>query len=240
MKIVILDTYEQMCNLASDVICKIVSEEKRPVLGLATGSTALGVYDAMVAQYEKGLSFASVSTVNLDEYAGLDASHPQSYAYYMDKQLFSRIDVNKANTHLPCGVAKDLTKECARYDKLLSKLPRDVQLLGLGSDGHVAFNEPGSPFDCRTRVVELTEQTIRDNSRLFDKLEDVPRFAISMGIADIMAAKKIVLLANGSNKAQAVAAMVNGEISESCPASVLRRHSDATIILDKAAASLLN
>ncbi len=239
MKTVIFETYEQMCKFASDIICDVVRAKPDAVLGLATGSTSIGVYKEMCKQFGNGLSFAKTRTVNLDEYVGLRPDHDQSYAYFMRAHLFDKVNLEKNNTFLPCGTAPDLEAECARYNALLDRLPRDVQLLGLGSDGHIAFNEPGSPFDSRTRVVELASGTIKDNSRLFDRLDDVPRFAVSMGIADIMSAAKVVLLANGKHKAQAVKAMLTGKVDPSCPAGVLQLHKDATVILDKEAACLL-
>lgn len=239
MKIFILKNYDLMCELGAQIVCDAVRQNPRAVLGLATGSTVIGVYREMCAEFEKGLSFAQVTTVNLDEYVGLKATHSQSYAYFMRRHLFDKVDIDLAATHIPNGVAHDLQAECAAYDALLDKLPRDVQLLGLGSDGHIAFNEPFSPFNTRTRVVKLAENTVRDNSRLFDSIDDVPRFAVSMGIADIVSARKILLLANGANKAQAVANMICGNVDESCPASVLQTHSDVTVILDQTAASLL-
>lgn len=239
MKIFTLEDYSQMCRLGAELICDIVRDKPDAVLGLATGSTVIGVYRDICAEFDKGLSFARTVTINLDEYVGLGATHPQSYAYYMKHHLFDKVDIRLADTHIPNGMAPDLDRECDRYDSLLDKFPRDVQLLGLGSDGHIAFNEPGSPFTSRTRVVQLADNTVKDNSRLFDNIDDVPRFAVSMGIADIMSARKIVLLANGANKAQAVENMIRGKVDESCPASILQTHPDVTVILDQTAASLL-
>lgn len=240
MKIIVVDNYEKMSALAANMICEQIRSNPYATLGLATGSTVLGVYAKLREMYAKGeVSFKNVKAVNLDEYVGLSADNEQSYAYYMRNNLFDCIDIDILNTFIPCGVADNLTEECKGYNDLLDIIPRDLQLLGLGSDGHVAFNEPGSPFDSRTRVVQLHDSTVRDNSRLFTKLQDVPTSAISMGIADIMSAKKLLLLASGVNKAQAVKAMVQGQISERCPASILQRHGDAVVIVDKLAASLL-
>ena len=240
MKVITVDNYEQMSELAAKLIGEVVISNPYATLGLATGSTVLGVYRKLRQMNAMGeLSFCNVKAVNLDEYVGLDSNHQQSYAYYMRSNLFNHIDIDRANTFIPSGVAKSLDEECAGYNKLLDIIPRDVQLLGLGSDGHIAFNEPGSSFDSRTRVVQLETSTIRDNSRLFDKESDVPKRAISMGIADIMSANKLVLLASGVNKAQAVKDMVRGNVCEQCPASILQRHADAVVIVDKEAASLL-
>ena len=240
MKIITVENYEEMSALAANIIAEIVRENPFATLGLATGSTVLGAYAHLRKMCANGeISFANIKAVNLDEYVGLDCDHEQSYAYYMRNNLFDHIDIDLCNTFIPCGTAEDIDDECDGYNNMLDIIPRDVQLLGLGSDGHIAFNEPGSSFDSRTRVVQLEESTIKDNSRLFTRLEDVPKSAISMGIADIMSAKKLLLLASGLNKAQAVKNMVQGEVSESCPASILQRHPDAIVILDKQAASLL-
>lgn len=198
------------------------------------------MYQRLVRRNQSGeISFEKIRTVNLDEYEGLDGENPQSYRYFMNTQLFDHVNVDKRNTNVPSGVAEDMDKECERYTALLKEAPQDIQLLGLGSDGHIGFNEPGSPFEGHTHVVELEESTIRDNARLFDKIEDVPTKAITMGIADVMQAKKILLLANGKNKAEAVKAMIRGEVTESCPASILQRHKDVTVIIDKEAAAFL-
>ena len=240
MKIITVKNYEEMSSLAAQIICQAVRDNPYATLGLATGSTVLGTYARLIQACKGGeVSFANVKAVNLDEYVGLDCNHQQSYAYYMRNNLFEHVDVDLMNTFIPCGTAPDLADECDGYDNLLDLIPRDLQLLGLGSDGHVAFNEPGSSFDCRTRVVQLHDSTVKDNSRLFARIEDVPTSAISMGIADIMSAKKLLLLASGANKAQAVKNMVHGEVTEACPASILQRHPDATVILDEDAASLL-
>ena len=149
------------------------------------------------------------------------------------------MDIDKNNTHVPSGVAEDMAKECERYTKIIRDNPQDIQLLGLGSDGHIGFNEAGSPFGCHTHIVELEERTIKDNARLFERIEDVPKSAITMGIADVMQAKSVLLIVNGANKAEAVKAMIQGEVTEDCPASILQRHNNVTVIIDKEAAKLL-
>ena len=240
MKIITVENYEEMSALAAQIIRETVQRNPYATLGLATGSTVLGTYARLREMCARGeISFKNIKAVNLDEYVGLNADHEQSYAYYMRNNLFNHIDIDLLNTFIPCGIAQDLDEECSGYNELLDVIPRDIQLLGLGSDGHIAFNEPGSSFDSRTRVVQLKTSTIKDNSRLFARQEDVPRFAISMGIADIMSAKKLLLLASGLNKARAVKDMVRGAVSEQCPASILQRHADAIVILDKQAATLL-
>ncbi|MCH5156798.1 MAG: glucosamine-6-phosphate deaminase [Clostridiales bacterium] len=240
MKIVTVENYEEMSALAAKIIGQSVQSNPTATLGLATGSTVLGTYANLRQAYASGqLSFKDIRTINLDEYVGLGCDHEHSYAYYMLSNLFDHIDIDRANTFIPRGDATDLEAECQRYGDLLAKLPRDIQLLGIGSDGHIAFNEPGSPFDSRTRVVQLATSTIKDNSRLFSRIEDVPTRAITVGIADIMCAKKLLLLASGLNKAKAVKAMLQGAVDTCCPASILQTHTDVTVILDKQAASLL-
>ena len=238
MKIIIVEDYEEMSDKGAEIIADVVKNDPCATLGLATGSTPIGVYKRLIEKNKKGeISFKNVKTVNLDEYVGLNGENDQSYRYFMNNQLFNHVDIDKA--HAPCGVAEDMGKECERYTALLKENPQDIQLLGLGSDGHIGFNEPGSPFEGHTHVVELEESTIRDNARLFERIEDVPKSAITMGIADVMQAKSILLLANGANKAQAVKAMIQGEVKEDCPASILQRHDNVTVIIDKKAAELL-
>ena len=240
MKIITVEDYRELSKVSTDIIGEVVKSNPTATLGLATGCTVLGTYANLCKMYAEGnLSFKKIKTINLDEYVGLDSNDKQSYAYFMRNNLFNHVDIDPANTFIPSGVAKDLGTECKRYDSLLTSLPRDFQLLGLGSDGHIAFNEPGSPFDSRTRVVQLAKSTISDNSRFFSRIEDVPTSAITMGIADIMSAKQLLLVASGAGKAQAVKAMVHGAVDVSCPASILKTHPHVTIIVDKQAASLL-
>ena len=240
MQIIVVENYDEMSRRGAELLAVVVRENPTATLGLATGTTPIGAYRELIRRYEAGeISFRRVHTVNLDEYVGLDGSDPHSYRYFMQDQLFSHIDIDVANTQVPSGVAGDLAAECRRYTQMLADCPQDIQLLGLGSDGHIGFNEPGAPFAGHTHVTDLAESTIRDNARLFDRIEDVPTRAITMGIADVMQARKILLMANGKNKAEAVRAMVRGEVTEACPASILQRHPDATVILDREAAALL-
>ena len=240
MEVVITANYDEMSEKAADTVAKILSAEPDAVLGLATGSTPMGMYRVLVDKFRRGeISFAKVKSVNLDEYLGLAADHPQSYAFFMDENLFSKVDIDKNNTFLPCGTAADSEEECRRYNALLSDLVPDIQILGIGSNGHIGFNEPGTPFDSVTHVVELTKSTIKDNSRLFSSIGEVPEKAYSMGIKNILAAKKIVVMASGRQKARAVRDMLNAEISPACPATALRLHPDVTLIADEEAASLL-
>lgn len=240
MQIIVCDDYKQMSGHGAAIVKKLLRDDPSAVLGLATGSTPIGMYDLLVQACADGeISFEKVRTVNLDEYVGLGEKDAQSYVHFMREHLFDKVNVKRENTHLPSGIAADLSAECARYSALLAGMPQDIQVLGLGSNGHIGFNEPGTPFDSTTYVVQLTENTIRDNARLFDRQEDVPRKAITMGISEIMRAKRILLLASGANKAKAVYGLVKGEVSESCPASILQRHADVTLVLDTAAASLI-
>ena len=240
MKVVIVENYNEMSKAVADIICQTVVENPSATLGLATGSTPLGCYK-LLSEFcaAKKLSFSRVRTVNLDEYVGLDGKDSHSYAYFMRHNLFDGIDVDESNTHIPNGMAQDIEQECERYGQLLTRIPRDVQILGLGANGHIGFNEPYTPFDSRTHEVMLASSTVRDNARFFDSVDEVPTHAITMGIADIMQAKKIVLLCSGEAKAQAVRNAIEGEITEACPASILQKHPDCTVIIDKAAAKLL-
>ncbi len=240
MKIIVTKDYEELSAKAAKIMLEVVRENPYAVLGLATGTTPLGLYAYMIADHEqKGTSYAHIRTANLDEYKGLPKTYPQSYAYFMRKNLFDGLGIHSENTNIENGMAADEEKECARYDEVLEQLPRDIQLLGLGSNGHIAFNEPGTPFGSGTHVVSLAESTVKDNARLFDDISEVPRKAFTMGIRQIMQAKKILILASGANKADAVAKMVKGEVTEAVPASVLQLHPDCTLIVDKAAAAKL-
>ncbi len=240
MKVIITENYAEMSQKAAEIIMGIVKNNPKAVLGLATGSSPIGTYQLLAKDYkENGTSYSQVSTVNLDEYVGLTADHDQSYAYFMRDNLFNHIDIDLANTNLPSGVAADLAAECDRYNALLENYKQDVQVLGLGSNGHIGFNEPGTPFDSVTHLVDLTENTIKDNSRLFASIDEVPRQALSMGIKNIMNAKSILVVVSGKNKAEAVRGMVKGEITPELPASVLQLHPFVTVICDKDAASLL-
>ena len=240
MKVIITENYEEMSAKAAELIIGIVKNNPNAVLGLATGSSPIGTYQNMAKDYrENGTSYKNVTSVNLDEYVGLTADHDQSYAYFMRKNLFDFIDIDLTNTNLPSGSASDLQAECDRYNALLAGYQQDVQVLGLGSNGHIGFNEPGTPFDSVTPLVDLTENTIKDNSRLFASIDEVPRQALSMGIKNIMNAKSIIVVVSGKNKAKAVKGMVKGEITPELPASVLQLHPFVTVICDKDAASEL-
>ena len=240
MKVIVTENYEEMSKKAAQVVIEIVKNNPSAVLGFATGSSPIGLYQNMIKDHkENGTSYKNVTSVNLDEYVGLKADHDQSYAYFMRTNLFDSLDIDLKNTNLPRGSAKDLKAECDRYNALLDANQQDIQVLGIGSNGHIGFNEPGTPFDSVTHVVDLTESTIKDNSRLFNSIDDVPRQALSMGIKNIMNAKAIVMVVSGKNKAEALRGMVKGEITTAVPASILQLHPFVTVVCDKDAASLL-
>ena len=239
MKVIVVKDYEQMSDKAFEIMKQVVVANPNGVLGLATGTTPIGLYKRMIEDCKQGTSYKNIKTVNLDEYKGLDVNSDQSYVYFMRDNLFNHIDIDLNNTNIENGKAENAEEECARYNALLDVLQQDIQLLGLGSNGHIAFNEPGTPFGSVTHVVDLQESTIKDNARLFNDISEVPRQAFTMGLKNIMNAKKILILASGANKAKAVYGMINGEVTESLPASVLQLHPDCTLIIDEAAASLL-
>ena len=240
MKVIITENYQEMSKTAADILISIVKNNPNAILGLATGSSPIGTYQNIIQDHkENGTSYKNVKTVNLDEYVGLTADHDQSYAYFMRTNLFDHIDINQNNTNLPCGSAKNTQEECDRYNALLETMQQDVQVLGLGSNGHIGFNEPNTPFGSITHLVDLTENTIKDNSRLFASIDEVPRQALSMGIKNIMQAKCILMVVSGKNKAEAVKGMVKGEVTPALPASVLQLHPNTIIVCDKDAASLL-
>ena len=239
MKVIVVKDYEQMSDKAFEIMKSVVTSKPDAVLGLATGTTPIGLYKRMIADCKNGTSYKNIKTVNLDEYKGLDVTSDQSYVYFMRDNLFNHIDIDLNNTNIENGKAENAEEECARYNALLKEMQQDIQLLGLGSNGHIAFNEPGTPFGSETHVVDLQESTIKDNARLFNDISEVPRQAFTMGLKNIMNAKKILILASGANKAKAVYGMIHGEVTESLPASVLQLHPDCTLIIDESAASLL-
>ena len=241
MEIVICKTKEEASKIAADMITAAVKKNPKIILGLATGSTPVPMYTEMAkAVKAKKVSYKTVRTWNLDEYVGLPGTHDQSYRYFMNKNLFEKIDIKLSNTHVLNGLAKDPEKECRAYEAQIKKAGGiDIQVLGIGSDGHIAFNEPGTSLKSRTGVVYLTPQTIKDNARFFKSAKDVPTRALSMGVGTICEAKKVILLAFGKNKANAVAGCVEGGMSQFCTASALQAHNDAWIFCDEAAAAKL-
>ncbi len=233
-------TPEEVGVAAANTIADLIKENPRAVIGLATGSTPIETYRHLAERHRTGLSFSQITTFNLDEYVGLAPEHPKSYHCYMDDHLFSQIDVDRSRTHIPKGDVEDVNQESERFEQKITNAEGvDIWLLGIGSNGHIAFNEPGCARDSRTRVVQLANETIAANSRFFDSHDEVPRFAITAGIDTIMAADRILLLACGITKAKAVAEAVTGPTSPNCPASFLQEHLDCTFILDARAASLL-
>lgn len=229
--------YATMSRRAATIIAAEVARNPACVLGLATGSTPIGTYEQLAAWNKEGIiSFKEVRSVNLDEYKGLPGTHDQSYRYFMNTNLFDKVDIDKAQTNVPNGLAEDPEAECARYDQLVASLGyADLQLLGLGNNGHIGFNEPCDRFVKETHVVDLTQSTIDANARFFASADDVPRQALTMGIGCIMAARRVLLIASGAAKADAVYKMVCGPITPECPASILQLHNDVVLVADEAA-----
>ena len=241
MKIYQEKDYDALSRRAANLISAEVIRKPDCVLGLATGSTPVGTYRQLSAWNQKGdFSFKDVRTVNLDEYLGLPPTHDQSYRYFMQENLFDKIDIPFEHTHVPDGMAADPEQECRRYDELVRSLGYAVlQLLGLGRNGHIGFNEPGDCFRKETHVVELTQNTIEANARFFENEAAVPKKAITMGIGCIMAARRVLLVASGANKAEAVYRTVCGPITPQCPASILQLHNDVVIVGDEEALSMV-
>lgn len=233
VKIIKVSNAEEGGKKAFELIQKGINEGAK-VFGLATGSTPETLYQEMRASQ---IDFSNLISVNLDEYVGLDGTDPQSYRHFMEEKLFIKKPFKE--TFVPNGKAVDLQAECEKYEQILAKHPIDIQILGIGQNGHIGFNEPGTSFDSQTHVVSLTESTINANKRYFDKVEDVPTEAISMGIGSILKGKKLILMAFGLEKADAIQKMINGEVTVDLPASVLQNHSDVTVIVDTQAASKL-
>ncbi len=237
MKIYKAKDYKDMSRKAANIISAQVIMKPNCVLGLATGSTPIGTYDQLVEWYNKGdLDFSEVTTVNLDEYKGLPRTNDQSYYYFMHQHLFDRVNIDPERTNVPNGMELDAEKECGRYEELIRSLGGvDLQLLGLGHNGHIGFNEPGEAFEKETHCVDLTESTIEANKRFFASADDVPKQAYTMGIKTIMQAKKILIVVNGENKADIVERAFFGPVTPEVPASILQLHNDVTLVGDEAA-----
>lgn len=237
---VIVGNNEKISKLIAEDFIKVIKEKPNAVLGLATGTSPLQVYANLVKANKEGrISFKNCRTFNLDEYVGLEGTHNQSYRYFMNENLFNHIDIDKKNTNVLLGVG-DYKSFMNKYDQMIEDAGGiDIQILGIGSDGHIAFNEPGTSFDSLTHETALTEQTIKDNSRLFNDISEVPTRAITMGLKSIMKAKKIVLIATGKNKAKAVYGLIKGPINEDMPCSILQKHPDVTVYVDEDAYSLV-
>lgn len=241
MKIIHAESYDDLSRKAAEIIAAQIKSKPDSVLGLATGSSPVGTYKELVKMYESGeLDFSRISSINLDEYVGLDGTSDQSYRFFMNDNLFDHVNIDKSNTNVPNGKAEDRDAECSRYDALRSEIgPIDMQLLGIGENGHIGFNEPSDEFIYETHVVTLTDSTIMANSRLFADPADVPRYAMTVGMETIMTAKKVLLIANGAKKAQALRDTVSGPVTPRVPASILQQHPDVTIIADAEALSLI-
>lgn len=238
MKILKVKNYDEMSDAAFQIMKEVITQNSDAVLGLATGSTPIGLYERMVKDHqEHDTDYANCRIFNLDEYVGLPQEHEQSYYTFMQKHLFSHINIAKKNIHIPCG---NTEADCEAYENALRQVCVDIQILGIGSNGHIGFNEPNTPFTQETHIVNLTKKTRQDNARFFENdIDQVPTQAITMGIASIMRAKKIVLLASGKQKADAIATMVYGTKDPICPATVLQDHDDVIVIVDEEAASKL-
>ncbi|WP_350002644.1 glucosamine-6-phosphate deaminase [Pseudarthrobacter sp. WHRI 8279] len=241
MEVVILNGSKQIARLAADAVGDLLRSKPDAVLGLATGSSPLPVYDELAARHERdGLDFSRASGFALDEYVGLPPGHPESYREVVRREFTNRVNIRPENVHGPDGAAADIPAACRAYEEAIAAAGGvDLQILGVGTDGHIAFNEPGSSFASRTRIKSLIEQTRRDNARFFPNLADVPHHVLTQGLGTIMEARHVILLATGAQKAQAVREFVEGPVAAICPASILQFHPHATVLLDEAAASAL-
>lgn len=238
MKLILKNDYDEMSRGAAGIIKQRLAEKPNIVLGLSTGHTPFGLYKELERMHqEEGLDFSEVVTFNLDEYIGLDSDNPKSYYFFMHENLFSKINISKENTFIPYGMVRNLEKHCEWYEKTIkAKHGIDLMILGIGTNGHIGFNEPGSNFNSLTRAVDLSEKTRKDNSRFFNSIEEVPKQAITMGISTIMASRECLLLASGRNKTEIIKKALYGPVTEQVPASVLQNHPNLTVILDHDAA----
>ena len=241
MKVIVTKNYEELSKVAANEMAEVVKNNPKAILGLATGGSPIGMYKELIRMNKEGeIDFFKVTTVNLDEYVGLSGDHPQSYRYFMNDNLFNHINIDKKNTYVPNGLAENIEEECNNYDAKIAALGgTDVQLLGVGNNGHIAFNEPDEALVSGTHLTGLTEDTIKANARFFDSIDEVPKTALTMGLGGIMKSKKIIVIASGESKAEAVKGMVSGKISTNMPASMLQMHRDVVVIVDEAAAKLL-
>ena len=237
MKFIVCDSYEEISRAGAEIIAGVMAEKPACLLGLATGSTPVGMYRELIAMNAAGkIDFSAVTTYNLDEYYPISPENDQSYRYFMNANLFDHVNINKANTHVPDGSAADPDEACRAYDAAYALTGgADVQVLGIGQNGHIAFNEPEEALTVGTHVTGLTEDTIRANSRFFASIDEVPTRALTMGMGSIMMAKKIILLANGKNKHAAISAMLDDKITTAVPATLLKLHPDVVVICDKEA-----
>ena len=241
MRIIVAENYEAMSRQAANILSSVVVMKPDCVLGLATGSTPIGTYQELIKRYQEGdLDFSKVKTVNLDEYVGLEPTHDQSYRYFMQTQLFDHVNINVENTNVPGGMAQDVEAECRRYDDVIASMGGiDIQVLGMGHNGHIGFNEPAEDFPKGTHQVDLAESTIEANARFFENRDMVPRKAVTMGIGSIMQARQILVVVSGEGKADIVEKAFRGPITPQVPASILQLHPDVILVGDKAALSKL-
>ena len=241
MRIIVCDNYDLLSKKAAQIVGSQMILNPKSILGLATGSTPIGMYKNLIKMYEEGLiDFSKTTTFNLDEYYQLPINNDQSYHYFMDENLFNHININRENIHIPNGMADDIDAECVLYDKMIDDNGIDIQILGIGNNAHIGFNEPTINFNKGTHMVTLDESTREANARFFNSIDEVPTKAITMGPGSIFKSKKILLLASGANKAEAIYNTVHGKVTPEVPSSILQFHKDVIIILDKEAASLLN
>ncbi len=241
MLLVIKENYEEMSREGARIVAGMIRKKPNCVLGFATGSTPLGMYKELIRLHtEEGLDFSKIVTFNLDEYGDLPPSHKQSYHYYMWNNLFNHINVDPRYVHIPMGMAEDNDAHCEWYEQQITRFGGiDLQILGIGANGHIAFNEPGSSLGSRTRVKALKDKTIQDNARFFENKNEVPRYAMTMGVGTIMEARSLLLMASGKAKADAIKATVEGPITAHYPATIVQMHRFATILIDREAASKL-
>jgi len=241
LKVIVCKDYDEVSKKTAAIVIKEMIVNKKLIIGLATGSSPVGLYKNLIEAYQKSLiSFKQVTTFNLDEYVGIDRAHPQSYYFFMYENLFKYIDIDKNNINIPDNDISRIDQLASEYNARLLGNQRDIQILGIGSNGHIGFNEPGTTLSNETFIAKLSEETRKDNSRFFNSLEEVPKFAITMGIKNIMNAKKIILIATGKNKAEIVNKTINEKITKAIPASILQLHPDLTLILDEDAASKIS
>lgn len=241
MNLIIVNNYDEISKLSAKTIKDIITRKPNAILGLATGSTPVGTYKKLIEMNKNNeIDFSEIKTVNLDEYVGLNEKDTKSYRYFMNENLFNHINIRKENTFIPNGLAKNIEEEAKNYDRKIDELGGiDIQILGIGDNGHIAFNEPGDVLISGTHLTNLAESTINANSRFFNSIEEVPKTAITMGLGQIMKSKKILLLAHGENKAKAIKEVISGKITSKNPATMLQMHKDVTIIVDRAIGDLI-
>ncbi|MCG7410112.1 glucosamine-6-phosphate deaminase [Paenibacillus sp. ACRRX] len=241
MNIMTFNTNEELNQIGAGIVASLIQTKPNAVLGLATGSSPIGIYQELIRLYEKGyVSFKNVQSYNLDEYVGLPEGHPETYRSFMNTQLFNHVDINKTNTRVPDGNAVDLKAECKQYDAALAQASIDIQFLGIGHNGHIGFNEPDQQLHGGTHVVQLKEETRQANARFFDSIDQVPTQAVTMGVGSILKAKMILLIGRGSEKADIIHRALTGPITTEVPASLLQTHPNVVVLLDKEAAQKFN